>query len=224
MMICYLVPALSLSIAAEPAEPLDAFLERWAAAMAGLETLEVRFRQEKSIRILRRPLVSSGTIRLRLKDQRLRCTTLDAAGKPETEISAAQGTVRILYPGLKRMEVYDLGGSAPPPVAFPGLGGDIAALKRDYEIARTSDGAKDSLRLTPRDAASPLRALTLVLEKLEPRALVQEAKNGDLVKLTIESFKRQAPLSDADLEIVVPPGTTVVRPLGGSGNTKEAKQ
>lgn len=217
----------SAVLSAEPAAPeesLDTFLERWAGAMAGLETLEVQFRQEKTMRILRRPLVSTGTIRLRVKDQRLRCTTVDAAGNAETEIAVDKGSLRMLYPSLKRMEVYELGSGTPPPAAFPGFGGDIAALKRDYEIARTNDGARDSLRLTPRDGRASVRALTLVLEKLEPRTLIQESKSGDVVKLSIEKFSRNAALSDAALELKVPAGTVVVKPLGAGAKDKEAKK
>jgi len=199
---------------AESRDALDRFLAAWADRMKDLKTLEVRFRQEKKLRILRRPLISRGTILLSVPDRRLLSTVAGDDGKPETVIAAKADRVEIYYSALRRLEVYDLGAGAAPPVAFPGLGGDVAALKRDYEVRLERGPGGDRLTLVPRDAASPIRELRLLLADYKPKELVQVDRSGDSVRLEIEEFRMNPPLSAADLKLEVPPGTEEVHPLG----------
>jgi hypothetical protein len=204
----------------ESPEATDRFLERWAATMVDLKTLEVRFSQEKRMKILRRPLVSKGTILLSIPDHRLRSTVRDAAGKVETELLAEEGKVEIYYPALKRLEVYELGAGSAPPVAFPGLGGDVAAMKRDYALTlrrapiAAGGGEEASITLAPRDPASPIRDMTLVLRDLKVKELRQTDKNGTSVRLEIERFEQNPRIEPDALKLEVPPDAEVVRPLG----------
>jgi hypothetical protein len=46
------------------------------------------------------------------------------------------------------------------------------------------------------------------------RELLQLDRSGDQVRLTIEEFRKDAPLAPKDLELSVPPDAEVVRPLG----------
>lgn len=200
-----------------PGPEMDRFLAEWAQRMAGLRTLEVRFSQEKRLKILRRPLLSRGTIRLQVAERRLKCVLFDPAGKVESELLAEKESVQILYPALKRLEVYDLGSGAPPPVTFPGLGGDVEALKRDYDLALERAGGEDRLTMKPKDPASPVRELRLVLRDYQVKELEQIDRSGDSVRLSIEEFRKNPLLGDEELKLSAPPGTEVVHPLSKSG-------
>lgn len=192
---------------------LDRFLDEWTRRMEDLRALEVRFRQEKRLKVLRRPLVSSGTILISLPDRLLRCTVRDGEGKVETEVLAAEGVVRIVYPAFRRIEVYPTGTAAAPPVSFPGLWGDVAALKRDYrmELERAAD--EDRLTLVPRNPDSPARELRLVLERYVVKRFEQTDRSGDSVQLTIEEWRKNPPLEPGDLRPLFPPDFEEVRPL-----------
>ncbi len=209
---------------AAPREELDRFLARWAESHAGLKTLAIRFQQEKRLRILRKPLLSSGTIRLDLASSRLRCTVLDPDGKIDSELLAEKTAVHLFYPGLKKVEIYDLGAGAAPPVAFPGLGGDIEALRRDYEVALHREKGADRLVLTPKSPGAPMRRMELVLKEFAVKEMVQVDKSGDSVRLIIEEFRKNPPLAPGDFDLAIPPGTEETRPLGKKSAEKKSEK
>ena len=208
--------------AATPQE-LDRFLAAWAEAMKDLKTLELRFHQEKKLKILRRPLLSRGTILFSMADKKIRCTVLGPDDKPESDLVAGEGTVRILYPGLKKLEIYDLGTGAAAPMAFPGIGGDVGALQRDYTMRLERTGSGDRLTLVPRDAASPIRELRLVLKDFAVKELYQADATGGSVRLTVDEFHKNPALAPGRLDLAVPPGTEEVRPLGAKKQAGPAK-
>lgn len=210
-----ILPAFS-QVAPESESELDGFLSAWAKTMEGLETVEIRFRQEKKLRILRRPLISTGTLRLRLRERRLRCTVFGPGGKVETELLVAGPTVKIFYPALEQVEVYDLGENATAPVTFPGLSGDVESLKRDYHVKLTrekGEKGRDRLVLSPRDPDSPIKEMQLVLADYELKELIQVDRKGGSIRMEILEFKKNQKLSPEDLELTIPPGTRELHPL-----------
>ncbi len=199
---------------AVPPEELDRFLARWTESYEGLKTLSIRFRQEKRYRYRRKPLLSRGTIRLDLAAGRLRCTVIDPEGNVDSELLAEKNAVRLFDPAFKRLEIYDLGAGKAPRVSFPGLDGDIKALRRDYEVALHRDAEADRVVLTPKSPDAPMRRMQLVLKEFAVKEMIQEEKNGDSVRLLIEEFRKNPPLKPGDFDLVVPPGTEESRPLG----------
>jgi hypothetical protein len=214
-------PLLALALLSAPPD-MDRFFQEWAERMKGLTTLEVRFRQEKRLKVLRRPLLSRGVIRLKVAEHRLKCVLFDPEGKVETELLVEKEAVRMFYPALRRLEIYELGAGAAPPISFPGLGGDLEPLKRDYQLTLERSGGEDRLTLIPRDPASPVREQRLVLKDYLVKELVQVDKSGDSIRLAIEEFKKNPVLKEEDLKLEVPPGTEVARPLGGRPAPKQS--
>ena len=200
-----------------PSEAVRAFLAKWAERMRGVERLRVRFEQKKTLRILRKPRESSG--RAFLLGKRLRMVIESAAGERELELGVNEGRVRVLYPRLKRLEVYDLdaaaaaGGAAATP--FPMFGEDVERLPETYRIALERDGETDVLVMVPKAEGSPVAELRMRLRDFQVTGLVQKGQRGDTVELTITEFAIGAEVSEEDVELHVPEGTKVVNVMGG---------
>ena len=197
-----------LSLADGDAE-LDRFLEQWAADFKNTKTLEVRFEQEKRLKVLRRPLKSTGTIRV--VDGILHCAVRNARGVVDTVLSVGEKKLRLYYPQLNRLEVYELGGSKAPAMAFPVFGTDPKTLKRDFHARLEKSGETRRLKLRPRNAASPIGSMELVFEGKEIKEVRQIEKGGNSVHMRITSFVRNAKIRRKDLELNVPPGTKIVK-------------
>ncbi len=102
-------PATSAVKPASSAE-VDAFLEAWAAKSREVRSLAIRFRQEKKLRILRRPKVSEGD--LAYEDGKLSVVVRGRDGEVESRLLLKDGELKILYPRLKRLEVIDVASGA----------------------------------------------------------------------------------------------------------------
>src|SRR5687767_1533204 len=127
-------------------------LEEIDARAAKIKDFTSDFRQEKFTALLKKPLVSTG--RVRVSDTIIRWDTQ----KPEPAVLFSDGReVRMYYPGQKLLEVYTidqrLGDLAASPLPR------LSTLRQHFTI-RTSDGkafkaSKDrrtlALRLVPRD-------------------------------------------------------------------------
>jgi outer membrane lipoprotein-sorting protein len=190
---------------------LDTFLADWSKHSGELKTLEIQFRQEKRLKLLRKPLVSSGTVRL--AGGKLECVVRDKSGKTDSVLFVEKNSMRILYPRLKRLEIYDLASTSAPAMAFPIFGSDPAKLKRDYDIQLAEDGERRKLTLTPRDKDAPVGAMTLIFKDLEIQEVEQTDRRGDRVRMIIERFDRNPEMDASKLELEIPPGTKTERPL-----------
>ena len=200
-----------MSLADGDAE-LDQFLQRWTADFKDTRTLEVRFEQEKRLKVLRRPLKSTGTIRV--AEGILHCAVRNSRGAVETVLYVGEKKLRLYYPRLKRLEIYELGGSKAPALAFPVFGTDPKTLKRDFHARLKRTGETHRLELRPRDAASPIGSMELVFEGIEIKEVRQTEKGGNSLRMKIRSFVRNPKLRRDELELKVPPGTKIVNENG----------
>ena len=207
--------------AAEQAE-LESFLKDWSRTSDEVKTLEVRFRQEKFLKLLRKPLVSEGTVRL--AEGRLKCVVRDHSGKLDSVLLVEKEDLRIFYPRHKRLEIYDLATSQAPAMAFPIFGSDPERLKRDYNITLTRVREKRKLTLTPKDKESLVGPMTLEFSKTEIQAVEQLDGAGNRVRMTIESFERNPKLDARDLALELPTGIRTVRPLAGKKRPESGRE
>jgi hypothetical protein len=196
--------------------------------MAGTRSLRLRFRQEKKLRILRRPRVSEGD--LAYEEGKLSVIIRGRDGEIESEVRLRDGRLTIHYPRLRRAEVLDVGKGAGPPGAgggapfLPAFGADPRELRKDHEVALerrpAASGAKgageslDVLVLTPRDPKSPVRRIEMAFKDFEMREYLQVDANGDEARMTITSAERNAPVPADRFSSELPEGTKVV-PLDG---------
>jgi outer membrane lipoprotein-sorting protein len=193
-------------------EAKAAFLQTWGERLRSMRSLHMVFTQEKHLRLLRRPLVAQGE--LWLKDTTLRYVLKNTAGETELELRLDQQTVKTHYPLLHTLEVIDL--RTTPQTALPAmpfLGGDPAALAKEYETEVFMASERYTLRLVPKAPDSPLTEILLTLKDFQPQEFVQVEKNGNRLSMHITAFTPNPEISEAQLELRIPEGTKVIYPL-----------
>ncbi len=210
-------PALKVATSAE----LDAFLDAWAAKMRETKSMAIQFRQEKKLRILRRPRVSEGD--LVYEDGKLSVVVRGKDSQVESQLLLKDGELRILYPQLKRLEVIPLGGSggkagqAPLSSAGPSIpffAGDPRDARKDYDVRLARGETEDLLTLEPRDKSLPIQRLELKLVAHELKEYRQIETNGDELRMEILSTEKNPKIRPERFLLQVPEGTTEVRPTG----------
>lgn len=226
---------------------VDALLDRWQKQVVALHSFTARFRQEKKVAFMRRPLVSSG--HLKYRDRKLLWVTDEPA---PSFLSFDGKEARIYHPDFNTLEIYALGAGMPGAAApaagsnqfmkggFPGFTGDFGALRQLYRVefltppAAADGAAKDAgkeagkgaaadvrLRFTPKgdELKKDVQAIEFLLD---PAFVVKEWKlvraNGDELRLLLSDFVADAKVEDADLRFDVPAGVKVVELGGGGGH------
>jgi hypothetical protein len=141
--------------------------------------------------------------------------------------------IQLLYPRQKVLEVYAtdrrMGSLAASP--FPRL--DV--LKRYFTFERlpardldpSADDAKHvALRLQPLDPdlRKHVEEVQVLLEIATGFVLIAQTTDtdGDRIVLTFSNIRINGGLGDRELEMSVPPGVKVTRPLEGSSGASEA--
>jgi outer membrane lipoprotein-sorting protein len=208
--------ALALVSSVEAEDDVAAFLKTWAERMRGVRSLEVTFTQTMRLKILRKPQVSRG--RVLLKEKRLLMVVTNPLGERETELAVdvEKGEVRLHYPKLRRLEVFEIGKGGPPSTPFPFFGGDVEKLPETYRVSLAPGEKRPTLVLVPRDPASSAGETRLTFDDDHLVASVrQTTAKGDVAEIEIEKFKLNPEVKDEDVELRVPEGTTVTRPFEG---------
>lgn len=193
------------------------YLKELAERSKAIRSLHARFRQEKRLRLLRRPRVSEGEIwyareRFAMKVRQ--------GGEVESHLVVGDGVLRILYPRLGRLETMKLGAGSGggTDLAIPFLSGDWDAVEKQYDVTARADAAAGAgevdrvvLELTPRDSKSPVKRLRVVLVDGQLREYVQEDRKGNQVHMKILSWEENAEIPAERFRMDVPEGTKTVR-------------
>ena len=213
-------PALLLCLLAAgpttaPSDPaLMADLERVDAAAGRASAVTAGFRQEKFTPLMKRPLVSTGRVAAR------GATSLWTTATPRPSamrVTAAQ--IRIYYPDQAVVEVYPVQGQLGALAASPLPRLDV--LRQFFTFARlpAPDAASLAVRLTPADAdlQQHVRRVDVLLDRATGAIRRTETTDadGDRTVLTFDAVDLHGTVTDADLALVVPPGTREVQPLAG---------
>ena len=209
---------------------IDAFLEAWGKRSREIRSLALKFRQEKKLRILRRPRVSEGD--LVYADGKLSVVIRGKDGAVESEILMKDGELKIHYPRLKRVEVLALAGGNGPPsgetagFTMPFFAEDPKNLRRDFEITLVHPGdvlsgnkGKDApagneertLELVPKDPKSPFKKVRMTFRGLEFKEYVQVDASGDESRMTITASEMNPQVPEKRFELALAEGTTFVR-------------
>lgn len=234
---CSVLPAQTPTTTGPATEPatrsvvdsqLMARLEALDAKVALVRDMTTRFRQEKHTPLMRKPLVSSGLIRV--KGSVMRWDT----EKPAPSIMRIDDKeLRLYYPADKTLEIYRLDQQMARMAASPLPRLNILREHFDFaelplsEMLPKGDAARYlALRMSPRDASlrQHVREIHVLLDlqtACMSRMEMTDA-DGDLTVLTFEDVKLNTGLDDKDLRLEAPSGAKVVRPLEamepGSGN------
>jgi outer membrane lipoprotein-sorting protein len=209
------------AFAADAKDPtFDKQLEEINARGAKIKDFTSDFRQEKFTALLKKPLVSSGMVRV--SGPVIRWDTKE----PEAQVLYSDGReVRMYYPAQKLLEIYTidqrLGDLASSPLPR------LQTLREHFTIER-SDGKrfhppKDRqvipLKLVPREEAlrQHVDEVDVLLDVTAAHILELEIvdADGDRTHMTFGSVRLDTGVKPDDLKLTVPEGTTVSRPLDG---------
>jgi hypothetical protein len=217
--------------AAEPAGPGDApagvdkdfwkQLVEIDARGAEVKDLTANFKRENFTALMKRPLVSTGTIKIRGG------AALWDTVEPASVMRVDQREMRMYYVEQKVVEVYAIGQKMGPLAAspFPRL----ALIKPHFSFERGAvegllpagvDASKYvAVRMRPLDdeMRKHIDEVTVLLEIATGLVLRAQTidPDGDRVVLTFSDMKVNTGLAARDLEMKVPEGVRVVHPLEG---------
>jgi outer membrane lipoprotein carrier protein len=178
--------------------------------------LSGRFTQEKHTALLKKPLVSSG--RIRMKGAVVRWDT----ESPEPTVLYSDGReIRMYYPRQATVEVYPIDRRLGDLAASPLPRLDI--LRRHFRIERAPDAPRDGktveLKLTPTDESLAQHVDEVRVTLDVPSACVTRVEmldaDGDRTVIRFTDVRTNTGVKDGELELTVPAGTKVSRPLEG---------
>ena len=203
-------------------------LERLDARVAKINDLTADFIERKYTTLLKKPLVSSGRIRVRGDIARW-----DTIKPYKTVMLVGRGEVRIYYPDRRVEEVFQLGERLGQLAMSPLP--RLAALREHFDMtpippneidANASERHHLALRLRP-------KAQSLREHVNEIRVLIDETTacvvkiamddpTGDRTVIEFSHVKTNTGLEDRDVSLTVPPGTKTTRPLETFGGSQDA--
>ena len=193
-------------------------LESVDARAGRIRDFSARFRQEKFTALLKKPLVSSGTVRV--SGSTIRWDTRE----PEPAVLFSDGKdVRMYYPDQQLVEIYPIdrrmGDLAASPLP------KLATLREHFTLTRGKPewfkGAKGrkslALQLVPvedviREHVEEVRVL-IDIEAAHILELEVIDADGDRTHITFDDVRLDTGIKPADLALAIPEGTTVSRPL-----------
>ena len=215
------VALLALTASADTDPAFQKKLQDLDAKVAKIQDMTSSFEQRKFTAVLRKPLVSSGTVRI--KGSVMRWDTQ----KPEpTVMLIDEKQVRMYYPKAKALEVYTIGQRLGQLAASPLP--KLSVIRQYFSVApddgkglldKGETGPRLPLMLTPTDA-SLKEHLDHVRVLIDPEAAVilkveMTDADGDRTVISFRDIQVNTGLKERDLDLVVPEGTTVTHPLGG---------
>jgi outer membrane lipoprotein-sorting protein len=235
--ICVLLSLASSNSAAPPAQPAaapapidPALLKRLTeidSRASQIKTLSANFEQKKFTALLRRPLVSSGKVKV--KGATMRWDT----EKPEpTVMVVGEKTVQIYYPAQKTVEEYTLDQRLAELAASPlprlGVLKDRFAIVEiaPHDIDPKADPQKTlALKLTPieKELADHVQEVRVLLDIGGGYIVQAEFTDADGDRTVIQFRNIAANADVGDLELKVPPGTKFTRPLEGMKDLPPAR-
>lgn len=201
------------------AEPIDADLlkrlEAIDAKVAAIQDLSATFEQKKFSALLKKPMVSRGTVRA-LGDAMLWTTVT-----PEpTQLRIDATSLRLLSVNAKTLEIYPLKGKLASLAANPLP--RLATLREKFDIATDPDAkaaekpGELALLLTPRDPELKPHVERVRVRLNEKIGVIERFEltdpDGERTEITFTDPKPNSGLTPKDLDLTPPPGTKTSRP------------
>ena len=201
---------------AEPFSPADlkTLLGRIREKRAAAPQVQADFQEEKNVKMLNKPIVSSGKIWFQSPNKFRR----EAKGNsPSITVSDGQ-QLWIYYPKFHSAEHYSLGKHSP---LDPGISAITASLNLEnveatYHISATKEADGYQLQLLPRNPSLKRFLQTFTIRMNNELQVVRTEMvqpNGDRI-LTTYSNENRASIPASTFEFTPPAGTDVTTPLG----------
>jgi chaperone LolA len=195
---------------AEVKQLLSQIREKRAAA----PQVQADFREEKTMQLMKQPVVSSGHVWFQAPDKFRR----EVKGNSPS-VTVSDGKVLwIFYPKFQSAERYDLGKRTPLDAAISALtaGLNLENVEATYNIGAKKIDNLYELQLTPRSGALKKFLQQFVLrlnEELQVTRTEMTQPNGDRV-VTVYTNESRGAIPPATFEFAPPAGTNVTTPLG----------
>src|ERR687892_446352 len=189
------------------AAPLsEAELKNLLAAIRQNRTTQADFQEERVIRLMKKPLVSSGTVWFQPPNKFRREVK---GNSPSITVSDGR-QLWIYYPNFKSAERYPLGKGSPLDATVAAINSalNLENIETSFNVSATKSDNGHELALLPRTAA-----MKRVFQKLDLRINSQSRvertdmllPNGDRI-VTTYSNQTRAPIPPSTFEFKPPPG------------------
>jgi outer membrane lipoprotein carrier protein len=216
LVIAGLALVLFQSARADTLSPADVknLLARIREKRAAAPYVQADFQEEKAIRLMNKPIVSSGKVWFQAPSKFRREVT---GNSPSITVSDGQ-QLWIYYPNFKSAERYSLGKRSP---LDAGVAAITAALNLEnvevsYHITATKIEKGYEMELIPRHPSMKrlFQKFNLRLnDELQVERTEMSQPNGDRI-VTVYSNQSRAPIPSSTFEFSPPPGTEITTPLG----------
>ena len=201
---------------AEPLSPADlkSLLGRIREKRAAAPQVQADFQEEKNVKMLNKPIVSSGKIWFQSPNKFRR----EAKGtSPSITVSDGQH-LWIYYPKFSSAEHYSLGKRSPLDAGISAITAslNLENVEATYHISATKEADGYQLQLLPRNPSMKrfLQTFTIrINNELQVMRTEMVQPNGDRI-VTTYSNETRAPIPASMFEFTPPAGTEVTTPLG----------
>ena len=204
----------ALTSVAKSAPLSDSELKNLLAAIRQNRSTQADFQEERVIRLMKKPVLSSGTVWFQPPNKFRREVK---GNSPSVTVSDGR-QLWIYYPNFKSAERYPLGKGSPLDATVAAINSalNLENIETSFNVSATKSDNGHELALQPRTAA-----MKRVFQKLDLRInsefRVERTDmllpNGDRI-VTTYSNQTRAPIPASTFEFKPPSGTEVTTPLG----------
>src|SRR5213594_1298483 len=204
----------ALSSTAKSAPLSEADLKNLLAGIRANRSTQADFQEERAIRLMKKPIVSSGRISFQPPNKFRR----EVKGNSPSVTVSDGSQLWIYYPNFKSAERYPLGKGSPldSTVAAINSALNLENIENTFQINATKADKGYELALLPR-TASMKRVFQKLDLRIDANLRVERTdmllSNGDRI-VTTYSNQTRAPIPAYTFEFKPPPDTEVTTPLG----------
>ena len=197
------------------AAPLsEAELKNLLASIRQNRTTQADFQEERVLRLMKKPVLSSGTVSFQPPNKFRREVK---GNSPSVTVSDGR-ELWIYYPNFKSAERYPLGKGSPLDATVAAINSalNLENIETSFNVAATKTDSGHELQLLPRTAAMKRMFQKLDLrinDKFRVERTDMLLPNGDRI-VTTYSNQTRAPIPASTFEFKPPAGTEVTTPLG----------
>ena len=211
----YVILALVALTSVTNAAPLsEADLKNLLGAIRQNRTTQADFQEERVMRLMKNPVVSSGTVWFQPPNKFRREVK---GNSPSVSVSDGR-ELWIYYPNFKSAERYPLGKGSPLDATVAAINSalNLENIENSFNITATRNENGYKLQLLPRSAAMKRAFQKLdiqVNDKFRVERTDMLLPNGDRI-VTTYSNQTRTRIPSSTFEFKPPPGTEVTTPLG----------
>jgi outer membrane lipoprotein carrier protein len=201
----------ALAVTAKTAPLSEADLKSLLAGIRQNRTTQADFQEQRAIRLMKKPIVSSGTVWFQPPNKFRREVK---GNSPSVTVSDGR-QLWIYYPNFKSAERYPLGKGSPLDSTVAAINSALN-LENIFQIKATKTDNGHELALIPRTASMKrvFQKLDLhINDQLRVDRTDMLLPNGDRI-VTSYSNQTRAPIPASTFEFKPPPDTEVTTPLG----------